>query len=95
MKIDIIKIGNSRGVRLPKAVLEQCGIENEAVLDVRDGEIVLRPIKRRPREGWREAFAAAAKSQDEQELLLGEFANEFDDTDWTWPDTATKGTGKK
>lgn len=100
VKIDIIKIGNSRGVRLPKAILEQCGIGDEAVLEVRDGEVVLRSLRRRPREGWRKAFAGANATQVEGEPLIGDLASEFDSEDWTWPDIppagiATKATGRK
>ncbi|HEX3917253.1 MAG TPA: AbrB/MazE/SpoVT family DNA-binding domain-containing protein [Caulobacteraceae bacterium] len=57
MKVAIVQIGNSRGVRLPKAVLEQVGLEAEADLSVEDGRIVLTPVAL-PRRGWAEAFAA-------------------------------------
>ena len=48
----IVKIGNSRGVRLPKALLEQAGLGEEVCLDARDGEIVIRARTAHPREGW-------------------------------------------
>jgi len=57
MKVAIIPIGNSRGVRLPKAVLEQVGFGAEADLLVEDGRVVLTPL-REARLGWAEAFAA-------------------------------------
>lgn len=62
MKVAPVKIGNSRGVRLPKAVLEQCGFTDEAELTVQKGRIVLAPAARKPREGWEEAFAGADTS---------------------------------
>lgn len=85
MKIDIVKIGNSQGVRLPKAILEQCGFGKEALLEVRDGEVVLRPTERRPREGWAKAFAAAREDAGSPDTGLLEFENDFDATEWTWP----------
>jgi antitoxin MazE len=90
MKIDIIKIGNSKGIRLPKAILEQCGLGAKAELEVRGREIVLRAVKRRPRDGWTRAFAKATAEHGvpEERMPLGHFANEFDDSDWTWPETA-------
>lgn len=57
MKVAIVPIGNSRGVRLPKAVLEQCAFADAAELSVEDGRVVLTPVSA-PRAGWAEAFAA-------------------------------------
>ena len=57
MKVAIVAIGNSRGVRLPKVVLEQLGFGAEAELEVEDGKVTLTP-RRAPRSGWAEAFAA-------------------------------------
>ena len=57
MKVALVPIGNSRGVRLPKAVLEQVGFNAEAELTIEDGRLVLAPV-RAPREGWAAAFAA-------------------------------------
>jgi antitoxin MazE len=69
MKVAIIPIGNSRGVRLPKAVLEQCEFADAAELSIEDGRVVLTPISAR-RAGWAEAFAAApaeALTQEERD----------------------------
>ena len=59
MKISVIPIGNSRGVRLPKAVLDECKFTDAAELTVEDGRVVLTPVHA-PRAGWAEAFAADA-----------------------------------
>jgi antitoxin MazE len=55
MKVSIVAIGNSRGVRLPKVVLEQLGFGAEAELEVEGGRVTLTPLKT-PRSGWAEAF---------------------------------------
>lgn len=70
MKVAIVQIGNSRGVRLPKVVLDQLGFGAEAELEVEDGKVTLAPLKT-PRSGWAEAFA-----QDPVEALTPE------DDDW-------------
>ena len=57
MKVAIVPIGNSRGVRLPKVVLDQLGFGAEADLEVEDAKVTLTP-RRAPRSGWAEAFAA-------------------------------------
>jgi antitoxin MazE len=56
MKVAIVAIGNSRGVRLPKTVLDQLGFGAEAELVVEDGRVTLTPLST-PRRGWAEAFA--------------------------------------
>ena len=53
MKIKLIKIGNSFGVRLPKTVIEECGLKEELNLVVRQGAVVITPVVP-PRLGWKE-----------------------------------------
>lgn len=45
MKTSIVKIGNSKGIRIPKSVLEQVGLDADASLEVKDGTLVITPIK--------------------------------------------------
>jgi antitoxin MazE len=90
----LIRIGNSRGVRLPKAVIEQAGITNGVEIAVRGDEVVLRPLssKKNPRAGWEAAFkkALAELPPDFLEREREEWAdwqnmpNEFDEKEWTW-----------
>ena len=53
MKVKLIKIGNSFGVRLPKNIIEECGLKEELNLAVRQGAIVITPVVQ-PRIGWKE-----------------------------------------
>lgn len=84
MRLKIVRIGNSRGVRLPAAVLRQAGLTDEAELEVADGSVVLRR-PRRVREGWDAAFAAYA-AEGPEENLLGEAGHTpgWDSKEWTW-----------
>jgi antitoxin MazE len=82
VRASIVRIGNSRGLRIPKAVLEQVGIGDEVDLSVEDGRLVVRPVGR-PRAGWAEAAAAMAAA-GEDGLLDPETETEFDRTDWAW-----------
>ncbi len=80
----IVKIGNSRGIRIPKPFLDQLGLENEVEMSVEDAELVIRPV-RAPRFGWDNRFremAAAGDDRllDEESLSLGE----WDETEWEW-----------
>ena len=51
MRVKLTKIGNSLGIRLPKAILTDCGFGTEADLDVRHKMVILSPVKE-PRAGW-------------------------------------------
>lgn len=82
MKLDIIRIGNSRGVRIPKAVFEQCGFSDAVELEVRGTDLILHnPHK--PRQGWEEAFAAASK-QGKDIPLAPPVPTKFDLEEWEW-----------
>src|SRR5918994_6239808 len=55
MRVKLVRIGNSRGVRLPKPILEASGLTDEIDIAVEAGRVVLTPAARKPREGWAEA----------------------------------------
>lgn len=81
VRASLVRIGNSRGLRIPKPVLEQCGFGSEVELQVEPGRLVVLPAVP-TRAGWDEAFAAR---RDEQEMLLPDaLRSEFDDTEWNW-----------
>jgi antitoxin MazE len=80
MKVAIVPIGNSRGVRLPKVVLEQLGFGAEAELEVEDGRLTLTPL-RTVRSGWAEAFAqhpAEALTPEDDDWLDAPLAGDED-----------------
>jgi antitoxin MazE len=79
---EIISIGNSKGLRIPKAIREQVGLEGKVTLAVKGDALVVRP-KRKLREGWDAAFKRNA-SNDDALLLPDDFQNEFDEKEWTW-----------
>ena len=62
MRIKLIPIGNSIGIRLPKSVIQSCGFESEVELTVQNKTVVLSA----PREGrtaWKELFQESLKEQ--------------------------------
>jgi antitoxin MazE len=82
MEIELVRIGNSRGIRIPKGLIEECGLAGKVELTIEEGRIVIsRP--RHPRQGWKEAFARAGNSTKD-ELLLPEGLSQFDREEWTW-----------
>ena len=82
MVTEIRRIGNSRGVIIPKPLLKEAGLEEEAEILVEDGAIVLRKPRRNPREGWAEASRRIAEAGDDK-LVWPEFGNQ-DDGDLEW-----------
>jgi antitoxin MazE len=62
LHLQIRQIGNSRGVVIPKAILEQVGFEDEADLIIEGNKLVLSKPKKNPREGWAEASKAITEA---------------------------------
>ncbi len=75
MEVSVIKIGNSKGIRLGKTILERYGIKDKIELIFEDNCLVLKPIAG-PREGWEEAFKAMHKNQDDELLIDDIFSDE-------------------
>lgn len=82
MKSNLVPIGNSRGVRIPKAVLEQTGLEDEVEMEVRGSELIIRSAHK-ARAKWDEAFRQMAQRGDDK-LLDRETATHWDETEWKW-----------
>jgi antitoxin MazE len=82
MHVSIRPIGNSRGIVIPKPLLTQLGLVDQADLTVEDGALVIRKPAGPVRAGWADAAKALALQQDDA-LLLGDFGNEGDE-DLQW-----------
>ena len=84
MKTRLIKIGNSRGIRIPKALLLQSRLPDDVELEVEQNQLVIRPSGR-PREGWEEKFREMAARHDDR-LIDGDLMNQnsWDATEWQW-----------
>lgn len=82
LSVTIRRIGNSLGIVIPKPVLAQIDVTEQVEMSVERGAIVLRKPRKAARSGWREAARAVA-CREEDQLLMGEFANAEDaELDW-------------
>ena len=82
MRARVVRIGNSRGIRIPKVWLEQLGLRDEVEMAVhKDGLVIRRPS--RPRQGWAQAFQAMAAGKDDA-LLDKSTATRWDAEEWEW-----------
>ena len=84
MKARIVRIGNSKGIRIPKPLLEQSGIEDEVELEIEHGRIIIRAVSH-PRRGWEEAARKMA-ARGEDVLIDGAFLphSDWDEEEWEW-----------
>ena len=82
MKAQLVRIGNSRGVRLPKAFIEQAQLTDEVEIEVKGSSVVISPAQK-PRAGWAEA-ARKLHEQDGDQLLDPSTPTQFEDTEWRW-----------
>ncbi len=82
MKTKLVPIGNSRGVRLPKPMIEEAGLGDEVDLHVREGAIIITSINE-ARVGWAEA-ARLLRARSADKLLDPETKTQFDTSEWKW-----------
>jgi antitoxin MazE len=82
MKTRLVRIGNSRGVRLPKAIIAQAGLTEEVELGVRDGAVIIARATS-ARSGWADA-ARQMRQRNEDRLLEAPTPTRFDEKEWQW-----------
>lgn len=80
METAIIKIGNSKGLRLSKTILEKYNIKDKVELILEKGQIILKPIEV-PRKNWEIAFKEMNSEKDD-ELLMNDVFNEESFEEW-------------
>ncbi len=80
----LVKIGNSQGIRIPKTLLEQVGLNGEVQMEVEADRLILRAVPGR-RQGWEEQFREMARLGDDK-LLDAEplVLTEWEDKEWEW-----------
>ena len=83
MKTELIRIGNSRGIRIPKPIIEQCGLRDTVELRVVDDRVVI-SSQRPPRRDWDKAFRQAGPAENDDLLLEPVPSNRFDREEWKW-----------
>jgi len=81
-KTRIVRIGNSRGIRVPKVLLDQAQLPDEVELQAEHGRLVVRAAQG-PRAGWA-AAAKAMHARSDDQLLDATTPTRFDGKDWRW-----------
>jgi antitoxin MazE len=75
MELSIINIGNSKGIRLSKTILEKYNISDKIELILEKGYIIIKP-KTEPRKNWEKAFKKMSEEKDDQLLMDDVFIDE-------------------
>ena len=81
-KTRIVRIGNSRGIRIPKTLLDEADLPDDVELRAEPGRLVVQAI-RQPRTGWA-AAASRMRARGENQLLDPPTSTSFDRTEWKW-----------
>jgi antitoxin MazE len=82
MLINIIQIGNSQGIRLPKSILEQLQIDTKVDMEIEDDKIILKSVNKSPRKNWEKKFEQMHLNSDDK--LFIEDSVDLDMEDWEW-----------
>ncbi len=82
MKTQIIQIGNSQGIRIPKVLLEESRIKGDVDVELHPDGILIRNAQK-PRAGWDEAFKTMSENEDD-ELTGGDASTQFETKEWQW-----------
>jgi antitoxin MazE len=83
VKTKVIRIGNSRGIRIPKIILDQYQINDEVELETKEDCVIIKS-PHTARDGWENAFKKMHENQDDVLLMNDEIKNEFDEEEWEW-----------
>ena len=84
MIVKVQKIGNSKGIILPKQIMKMCSIEEEVSISVENNHIVIMPSNK-PRANWEAQFKAAIANGEKPDNDFSEgMENDFDKNEWTW-----------
>ena len=83
MKAKIVKIGNSRGIRIPKPLIAQAGLTGDVDISVEEDRLVISAAER-PRVGWAEAFRDMASKGDDILLDTDLVESRWDEEEWEW-----------
>lgn len=75
MEVSVIKIGNSKGIRFSKTILEKYNIKDKVDLILEKGQIIIKPLSK-ARKGWEEAFKEMAENKDDKLLFNDVFEDE-------------------
>jgi antitoxin MazE len=82
MLVNIIQIGNSQGIRLPKSILEQLDMNNKVEMEIEDNKIILSSVNKKPRANWPKKFEQMHLNSDDK--MLNDDSIDLTMENWEW-----------
>ena len=82
MKVNIVPIGNSKGIRLPKNIITQFNIENKVDLEIDDGKIIIMPTHEKPRKGWDKQLKKMKINKEDKLVIDDKIDIEMENWEW-------------
>lgn len=85
MQINLVNIGNSKGIVLSQALIKQCGFKNVIDVELADHSLILKAPEQ-PRQGWEKLFESTSETQDEalEDTAMLALQNRWDKEEWEW-----------
>jgi antitoxin MazE len=83
MQINLVTIGNSKGVVLSQALIKQCGFKNIVDVELVNHCLILKAPEQ-PRHGWENIFKSEAKEEDRDNIDMLALQNRWDEEEWEW-----------
>jgi antitoxin MazE len=83
MRLDLIPIGNSRGVRLSQSLIKQCGFKDTVEVELLNHCLILKAPEQL-RAGWEELFKTELPDPDRDYIEIQALQNAWDDEEWEW-----------
>ncbi|MGL6339586.1 MAG: AbrB/MazE/SpoVT family DNA-binding domain-containing protein [Waterburya sp.] len=84
METKLTSVGNSKGIIIPKALIEQCGLKDQVFVEVEGNCLIISALAENPRRTWEKEILATGGS-DNDELLMGDYLEHtWDDEEWEW-----------
>ncbi len=83
VRTKVVRIGNSRGIRIPKVILEQCHIDDEVELETKGNCLIIKS-SHYVREGWEKTFQKMHENHEDVLLIDDGIPTEWDEEEWKW-----------
>ena len=82
MMVSVVRIGNSRGIRIPQKILSGLNIQDKVEMVIHKDELIIKNAEKKPRQGWNEAFAKMSEAKEDK-LLMPENIDSGN-FEWVW-----------
>jgi antitoxin MazE len=83
MQIDLIKIGNSHGIRIPQNIIKECGFKDSIEVTLEDHRLIL-SAPSKPRQNWDNLFSSEMHTEELENKELLAIQNKWDEEEWEW-----------